>query len=133
MKRSWVIAALGCLALLTGCLPWGGAPRLADFDVTEGSCGAGEEAQASAGPGALTFSGSFAAPTPCHTLEAEFETRSPGLLILRIVGEEAETPCVQCLASIPYSGSIDGLTSGSWQFRIYHQDRLILEGVYQVP
>ncbi len=134
MKRIWAIAVLACLVLLLGCLPWGSVPRLAGFTFGEGSCSAGEEtAQASAGPGALSFSGSFAAPTPCHILKAELETASPHLLILRIVREETEEICTQCIALIPYSGNIDGLTAGSWRLRVYHEDRLVLEGVYRVP
>ena len=134
MKRIWAIAALGCLVLLAGCLPWGITPRLAEFPFAESDCGAGEEtAQASAGPGALTFSGSYAAPTPCHILEAELEIPSPGLLILGIRGEDSGELCSQCLALIPYSGRITGLTAGEWRLRIYHEERLILEEVYQVP
>lgn len=134
MNRIWAIAVLACLVLLLGCLPWGSAPRLVEFTFTKGSCSAGEEtAQASAGPGALSFSGSFAAPTPCHILKAELETASPHLLILRIEREETEVICTQCIALIPYSGSIDGLTAGSWRLRVYHEDRLVLEGVYRVP
>ena len=135
MKRIWAIAVLACLVLLLGCLPWGSVPRLAGFTFGEGSCSAGgETAQASAGPGALSFSGTFAAPTPCHRLKAVLQKiASQHQIVLSIVQEELATPCGQCLALIPYSGWIEGLGPGRWHVRVYHQDRKVLQGEFNVP
>lgn len=126
---------VGSLLFLAGCIPRGGNPTLAEFSFSQGSCGAGEETAAVAvEPGALLFSGEFSAPTPCHGLKAVLQRiASQHQIVLSLVAEPAEEPCVQCLALNPYSGRIEGLAGGLWHVRIYHEDRLVLQGDFDVP
>ena len=135
MKPLLLAVLVGGLLAIGGCIPQGGDPKLTSFSFQGGSCGAGEgKVEVAPQPGALVFSGQFAAPSPCHRLKAVLQKiASQHQIVLSILLEEPLDPCAQCLALIPYSGRIEGLGTGRWHVRIYHQDRKVLQGEFDVP
>lgn len=126
---------VGGLLMLTGCLPQGGHPKLTEFSFEGGDCGAGEETiRFSVEPGAISFSGEFSAPSPCHRLKAVLHhISSQRQLVLSLVAEEPTGACTQCLSSIPYSGRVEGLSPGDWRVRVYHQDRRVFNDTLSIP
>jgi len=135
LRKLWTLALGMALVAAGGCVPQGGDPNLSNFSYQEGDCGAGQEAgEIVAEPGALRFFGAFLAPTPCHRLEAMLQLIAPQhQIVLSIEARESESPCVQCLALIPYQGEIEGVAAGMWHVCLYHEDRLVVEGDYPVP